>query len=324
MDKKKNWESEYLKSLTVKKVEKPKGGRRGFPWLLAFAMFIMIIFAVFLGFGFSIFSRFILLESLVTMMPGEQLFPETNVLILGLDSGRLSHRSDTIMVVHINPDDLTADIVSIPRDTLVSIPRRGQDKINHAYAYGGLAMARETVEDFLGLKIPYYVVFDMSGLASLIDEIGGVKIEVEGRMYYMDYSQDLRVDLKPGTQVLNGRNTLAYLRYRSDGGDLKRIQRQQKFIKALADQMSKRENMFKAPNLVMKLLSHMQTNLNTREIFGLAFGLKKISELGSIKMTSLQGNDSMIDGVYYMLPNKDQINELVKTKLMVKEKSLTE
>jgi len=301
-----SWEADY-----IKKIYETRRPRRRRPFFLLSALFLFIVFAAFLGFTLAIFSKFILFETLLTLLPGEKLLSETNILVMGLDSGEQIHRSDTIMVVHVNPSKNQINVVSIPRDTIVSIPGHGLDKVNHAFAFGGPELSRTTVEQFLGIKLPYYVSIDMKGLGHLIDEIGGITIDVEKRMFYADYSQNLLVDLQPGLQKLSGSSALSYLRYRSDGGDLTRILRHQKFISALATQILKKENILRSPQLLLKLVSFMDTNLSTRDIIGLAVNMRKIYEFGEIKMSQIQGYDSMIDGVYYMQPDAQQVQKIV-------------
>lgn len=276
------------------------------------SLILFAFVAAMLGFAASIFSRFILFETLLTLMPGEKLLSETNILVMGLDEGKRIHRSDTMMVVHLDPVNNRAHVISIPRDTIVSIPGRGLDKITHAYAFGGADLSRRTTEGFLNLKIPYYISIDLPGLEKLIDELGGVRIEVERRMYYVDNSQNLFVDLQPGMQRMSGHKALGYLRYRHDGGDLNRILRQQKFIKALATQMAAKENVLRSPQIVVKLFSFMDTNLNTREILGLALSMRKIYDIGQIKMSQVPGFDMMIDGVYYMKPDNAAVGQIVE------------
>jgi LCP family protein required for cell wall assembly len=307
-----NWEKEYFNKQRGNSLPKKAKQKKFSPLLVALFVFV-VIFAFALGFSIAIFSRFMLFQALLTLMPGEIFIAETNVLILGLDAGVGGHRSDTIMVAHIDPKGAHASIISIPRDTLVTIPGRGLDKVNHAFAYGGVELSRRTVEDFLGVKIPYYVVVDVNGLADLIDRLGGVYLTIEKRMYYVDYAQGLYVNLKPGYQKLSGRDALSYLRYRADGGDITRIGRQQKFMKAVTSQMMNKENLLRAPQIILSFLSYLETNLNLREIFGLSHGVKKIYEIGEIKMTSISGRDAIVDGIYYLKPDIYRIQEFVES-----------
>src|SRR3989339_974710 len=106
---------------------------------------MMIFLAVSMGLMVSVVSRFALLEVLVSLTPTASLLQEENILVLGVD-GKTGNRSDTIMVVHINPVKKEVSVVAIPRDTLVTIPDRGLDKVNHAYVFGGAELTKRTIE----------------------------------------------------------------------------------------------------------------------------------------------------------------------------------
>src|SRR3989339_699525 len=122
-------------------------------FLITFIIMSLIVVSSFLGFGIAIFSKFMLFETILTVLPGEKLIGETNILLLGKDSAGSVNRTDTIMVLHVNPKINVIGIVSIPRDMRVAIPGRGEDKINHAFAFGGPELSKKTVEQFLGISI---------------------------------------------------------------------------------------------------------------------------------------------------------------------------
>ncbi|OGC06527.1 hypothetical protein A2230_04395 [candidate division WOR-1 bacterium RIFOXYA2_FULL_36_21] len=279
-------------------------------------IFLVVFLSSLLGLGVALFSKFMLFETMLTLMPGEKLLGKTNILILGIDQEGYAKRSDTMMVVNIDPSKNKIGIISIPRDLRVNIPARGNDKINHAFAYGGVSLAKSTVEQFLNVKIPFYIAINFPGLKTIIDEIGGVEINVEKRMYYVDHSQNLFVDLKPGLQKLSGKDAVLYLRYRSDGGDLQRIKRQQEFVRSFAKQLTSKQNFMKSPQLILKLFSCLDTNLSTKQIMGLALNMRKIYDYGEIKMTSLPGYDDIINGIYYMEPFPEKIKESVEEFLL--------
>jgi LCP family protein required for cell wall assembly len=137
------------------------------------------------------------------------------ILVLGGDyrKGEVG-RTDTILLVFLDTKEKTVHILNIPRDTYVNIAGKGiKTKINHAFAYGGVDMAKETVENFLNIEIDHYVDTDFDGFVSLIDALGGVQVDVEKRMYYPAEN----IDLQKGLQTLDGEQALAYVRYRSDG-----------------------------------------------------------------------------------------------------------
>jgi LCP family protein required for cell wall assembly len=276
-----------------------------------FIAIILILLSAALGFFIAVATKYALFEVFLSLAPSEPLLAETNVLVLGIDNA-FGHRSDTIMVLHTDPANKEASLISIPRDTLAVVPGRGLDKINHAFAYGGVELSRKTVEDLLDIKIPYYMAVNLSGIIELIDELGGISIDVEKRMYYVDYAGGLYIDLKPGLQKLSGKQAMGYLRYRRDGGDFKRIARQQKFLQALAAEMLKRDNLLRSPKLFLTLLSYVNSNLNSKETLGLAMGMRSAYEMGRVHMATLPGRDMMIDGIYYWKLDKDRLKNIIK------------
>lgn len=271
---------------------------------------ILVIFSAGFGFVIAVATRLALFEVFLSLTPSAPLLSKTNVLVLGIDNA-FGHRSDTLMVLHADTANKEATLISIPRDTLAVLPGRGLDKINHAYAYGGIELTRQTVENLLDIEIPYYVAVDLSGIINIIDELGGISIDVEKRMYYVDYAGGLYIDLDKGDQKLSGTQAMGYLRYRRDGGDFKRINRQQKFLKSFGDEMMKRDNLLRSPRLFLTLLSFIDTNLNPKETLGLALGMRSAHELGRIKMTTLPGTDMMVDGVYYWKLDESMLKDIV-------------
>jgi LCP family protein required for cell wall assembly len=283
-------------------------------WLLYSTIVSLVMIAGALGFIIPIASKLALLDVFLTLAPASNFINETNILILGVDEANRVHRSDTIMVANIDPTDREVKIISIPRDTLVIIPGRGLDKVNHAFAYGGIELSRGTVSKFLEVPIRYYVEIDIGGFASLIDKLGGITIDVEKRMYYVDYAGGLFVDLNPGVQKLNGREAVGYVRFRHDGdGDIGRIKRQQKFLNAVANELTRKGNILKSPGLILSMLSEIQTNMNFKQVLGMAMAVRGAYDLGRIEMASLPGKDVMIDDVYYWRPEWGATKSLVES-----------
>lgn len=154
-----------------------------------------------------------------------------HLLLVGSDEREdEAARSDTIMYAILRPVDRQASLVSIPRDLRLNIPNVGEDKINHAYAYGEMPLLISTVENYLESPIDHVVHVNFASFQKVIDAMGGITIDVETDMYLPEEN----IDLKAGKQKLNGYDALAYVRWRDDGqGDLGRIERQQKFMQAL-------------------------------------------------------------------------------------------
>lgn len=277
---------------------------------LIITFIVLVIFAAAAGFLVTVASKLALLHIFVNLAPTTPLLPETNILVLGIDDA-FGHRSDTIMVLHTDPTQKEASLISIPRDTLAVLPGRGLDKINHAYAYGGVELARKTVEDLLEIEIPHYILVSLAGVINLIDELGGVPINVEKKMYYIDHAGGLYIDLKPGFQRLSGKESMGYIRYRLDGGDFSRIERQQKFLQALANEMFKRDNLLRSPKLFLSLLAYIESDLNSKQTLGLSMGLRSAYELGRVHLATLPGTDMMVDGIYYWSPNLAKMKKMV-------------
>ena len=272
---------------------------------------ILVLFSAAVGFAVAVATKLALLDVFLALTSSTPYLPETNILVTGIDDA-FGHRADTIMLLHLNPPRKEASVISIPRDTLAVLPERGLDKINHAYAYGGIDLLRKTVENLLEIEIPYYVIISMGGVTNLIDELGGITIDVEKRMYYVDHAGGLYIDLEPGLQKLSGKQAMGYIRYRLDGGDFPRINRQQKFLRALASEMLKRDNLLRSPKLFLSLLSYINSNLSSRQTLTLSLGMRTAFELGQINMTTLPGKDMMVDGIYYWRPDQVQLKNMVK------------
>ncbi|MCL6615429.1 MAG: LCP family protein, partial [Firmicutes bacterium] len=163
----------------------------------------------------------------------------TNILVLGVDApdpkgGEV--RADVLMLFSCDPNRRRVNLLSIPRDTLVSYPGKGEDRINAALRYGGVPLARKMVEDLTGLPVDRYLMVDFRAFEELVDLLGGIEIEVDKRMYYRDKSQGLLIDLRKGRQTLTGHQALGFVRYRRDPmGDITRVARQQRLLRAILE-----------------------------------------------------------------------------------------
>ncbi|HHU77238.1 MAG TPA: LCP family protein [Firmicutes bacterium] len=241
---------------------------------------------------------------------GDIAIPEVmNLLLLGLDPRDHNMRSDTMMVMTLNRRSGEISLFSIPRDMRVMIPDHRQDKINHAFAYGGVALARKTVEDFLGINIDYYMTTDFDGFENIIEILGGIELDVEKRMYYKGI--DVLIDLQPGLQHLDGDKALQYVRWRSDGeADFGRVRRQQQFLKALLQEMIAFKNIIKVPRLLPEIAANIKTDLELNQAILLANKLKGI-DFEQINTFTLPGRPETISGIDYVIPLEREIGELV-------------
>ena len=224
------------------------------------------------------------------------------VLVMGLDYGDWESedrdgppRTDTMILLSVDPVTKSAGILNIPRDLWVSIPGFNYGKINTAYPLGegsgypggGPGLAIDTIEQFIGIPINYYALVDFYAFEDFIDEIGGVDINVPEEIKVDPIGKHNTVKLKPGKQTLDGPTALAYARARyTEGGDFDRAQRQQQVILAIRDKVLNL-NMLptlitKAPTLYSELAAGIKTNLTLDEAISLAWLAQSI-QLKDIK-----------------------------------------
>jgi LCP family protein required for cell wall assembly len=220
----------------------------------------------------------------------ENAFPgkrKLTILVVGADENR-DHRkrivnsmarTDTIMVVQVDFVNQRINALSIPRDTLVRIPGHGWGKINSAHALGGPKLLVETVSTLLGnLPIDEVVIVSYKAFEEAIDALGGVTIEVEKRMRYHDNWGDLHVDLQPGVQHLNGKQALGYVRYRHTDSDFHRIERQQKFLRAVKERLKNPNVWMRAPQVLAAGLRHTRTTMEFEQLLALALFARQLRD----------------------------------------------
>lgn len=236
-----------------------------------------------------------------------------NIALFGLDStDGETGRSDSIMIATVDPVHNKLKLTSIMRDSYVYIDGYGQDKINHAYAYGGPELSIRTINENFGLNIEDFVSVNFSSLPIIIDILGGVDIEIteEELQYINSYIND--INNKDGTnsshisyaglQHLDGTQALAYSRIRyTAGGDYKRTERQRTVLEALFNKITS-ASISSYNSLLNEVLPYVQTNLNAADIISL--GTKVLSIGNNLEQDRFPrdgyGEGAMIDGVYYL------------------------
>ncbi len=210
--------------------------------------------------------------------------PEAPVTILLLgrdtrDSETDIGRADTIMLLHINPAEGRAALLSIPRDTYVDIPGHGKNKINAAYAYGGEELMIKTVSSFLGAVINHYITIDFEGFVKLIDELGGVDVQIDRPIL----DPKTGAYFAAGAHHFTGEQALAFTRSRStEFGDIGRIQRQQLVLKELVKQKLDLKYISSINDYFRILVDNVRTDIDIMTIASyaksaLAFGTDNIS-----------------------------------------------
>jgi LCP family protein required for cell wall assembly len=237
--------------ITVYKARRP---RKGFGWKRVLLWTFGTILAVAIGVaGVTAWFVYDRLEK-VTNLAGDQDLQHAatkldlpvagqpvTVLVLGYDHRSWekdqTSRSDTMILMRLDPKRKSLTVLSMPRDMRVDIPGHGENKINAAYSFGGATLALETVRSVLNVKINYLITVNFTGFRRVVTDVGGVYIDVERRYFNQngqpgsgDYTN---IDLKAGYQKLNGPDALAYVRYRHDDSDIYRLARQQAFLREL-------------------------------------------------------------------------------------------
>ena len=217
------------------------------------------------------------------------------ILLMGLDyrdweRGEGPSRTDSMMLVTLDPLTHTAGMLSVPRDLWVEIPGYGHGRVNTAYFLGeqdrlpggGPELAVKTVEKFMGVPIQYYVQIDFGAFVKMVDEIGGVELTVYEEIYIDPIGKDNTVLLQPGNYRFDGELTLAYARVRyTEGGDFDRATRQQQVAMGIRDQVLELSNLpgllASIPALYQDLTEGIRTNLAVDQMVALGMLALQVS-----------------------------------------------
>jgi polyisoprenyl-teichoic acid--peptidoglycan teichoic acid transferase len=222
--------------------------------------------------------------------------------------------SDVILLIRFDPQNKKVTMISVPRDTRVSVDGFGKQKINATNREGGPALSAKTTSELLGgVGIDRYVRINVLGVAKLIDALGGVTVTVPKDMKYQDDSQHLYINLKAGKQHLSGEKTLQLLRYRHDElGDIGRIQRQQMVLRSLMDQTLNPATLARLPQILNVIQENIDTNVSVEELFALV-GFSTRTNRSNMQMLLVPGRFSE-KGEYdasYWLPDEEGINKMM-------------
>jgi len=236
-----------------------------------------------------------------------------SVLMLGVDERKNdSGRSDTMIVITVNPEKHTMKMLSIPRDTRTEIiGHNSVDKINHAYAFGGVPMAVNTVEHFLDIPIDYYVFVNMEGFLQIIDTIGGVTIDNDMDLSYNTYHYP------KGEITLDGDNALIFsrIRYEDPRGDFGRQIRQRQIIEAVLKKASTPSILLKATDMLDVVGENVRMNFTMKDLIQLQSIYKQMD--GNIEQLSFkEGDGKRIGNIWYFIPKETEL-EKIKSDLKV-------
>lgn len=232
----------------------------------------------------------------------------TNVLLIGTDGRTLDEasRSDSIIIATLDNNNKKVKLTTIMRDTVVEIPEYGEDKINAAFALGcveedeegnlkgsegGVDLLMKTIEENFNLHLDKYVIVNFWGFEAIIDEIGGIEVdvkdyEIEEVNKYIGESTGVNSPMleNPGLQLLNGQQALSYARIRYVGnGDFERGQRQTLVLTKVAEKL-KNVNPIKYVSIANTMSKHVKTNIDIPQVLNLAYTIYKLPSLDITKL----------------------------------------
>lgn len=298
------------------------------PWLKFFGF--VVLFFILVGGGLAYYVYHSLTSTVATMhtpinreISEKRVEPVSlqkqqpfSVLLLGVDEREGDRgRSDTMIVMAVNPNLNTTKLLSIPRDTRTDIIGKGTvDKINHAWAFGGAEMSMDTVEHFLDIPIDYYVKVNMESFKDIVDAVGGVTVENSAAFTTGDQK------FPAGTLMLNGKEALSYSRERhSDpNGDFGRQERQRQIIQAVLQKGASISSVANFSDILSALSKNIQTNIEFDQMVDIQSNYRSATK--SIVQSTIKETGQKINGVYYGIVDNTELqnvqNEL-KTQLEV-------
>ncbi len=240
-----------------------------------------------------------------------------NILVLGSDRRKGiagdKGRSDSIMLIRIDPRTKSISMLSIPRDLRVEIPGWGTDRINAAYSDGGAALSVSTFKTLTGLPVNHFIDINFIGFIDIVDYLGGVYIDVD-RQYYNNtavtgYSS---IDLPAGYQKLSGRNALSFVRFRHDQlADWGRIVRQQLFLRELKRQALRWHNVLKLPKLINIITRNTVSDISSIKAFLSLTELVLGVNTSHIYQTHLVGSPVVVGGADELQTSSTEVAAVV-------------
>ncbi|MFD1780025.1 LytR family transcriptional regulator [Fredinandcohnia salidurans] len=225
-----------------------------------------------------------------------------SILLMGVDERKGdSGRSDTLIVLTVNPNEKSTQMVSIPRDTRTEIIGKGfDDKINHAYAFGGPEMAIDTVENFLDIPIDYFIQVNMESFKDIVNAVGGVTVDNSFAFSSGGHS------FGEGSITLNGDEALAYsrMRYEDPRGDFGRQERQRQIIQAVIKKGASLSSLPKAGDILNIFGENIRTNLTFDQMIDIQKNYKAAST--TLEQSQIAGSGTKIDGIYYYIVPEEE------------------
>jgi LCP family protein required for cell wall assembly len=309
---------------------RPRWGR----WIVALVLLVVLFFVVWALLGYFAFRGGVQRANdrlpksaarALAAQDGALWTNETNILVLGADVGNGNRtgrgRSDSILLVHTDPDHHRVAQLSIPRDLRVTIPGHGEDKVNAAYSIGGPALAIRTVQNVTGLPINHVVLVNFRTFDDVVNALGGVTVNVKKPIlskFDCPYGTPARCQRWPGwrfhkgVQTLNGRRALVYSRVRENkldpgASDFTRAQNQQQVTQAIADKVVSFRSFLHMPFIGGKLVKPLSTDLSANDIIELGW-VKFRAPTSQTIYCHLGGTIGDVGGASVILGSEDNAN----------------
>ncbi|HWI62760.1 MAG TPA: LCP family protein [Symbiobacteriaceae bacterium] len=292
------------------RVPGPRGARKKRPryWLRRFMVVLMLLLPVGVWYGWDFVDSLKVTPTAPAprIVSGKPVF----VAVMGVDERKNDvGRSDTLMLLRLDPKTDKVSVINIPRDTQ-AIVDGSPSKINAAYALDGPEGTVQVISKLLGIERPYYVTLNFAAFEELINLMGGVQIDVEKHYVYDDPFQDLHIDIPAGRQLLMGEQALHYVRLRYDGvtnSDIARIERQQKFLQAFKEKLP--SNLTRITSMIRTIQKHIKTNIPEDDQMKLARAL--FEARGNVTMQMLPGTPDDASGDWLL--NRTEWNEVTRS-----------
>lgn len=259
----------------------------------------------------------------------EGFFPRNrvNLLIVGKDYNYTRQdiaysknaRSDTIMLLSLDLQNGSAAAISVPRDTYVQAPDGVSGKINGTFARGGVELLKQTLERTFDIKIDHYVVLKDTAVKHIVDALGGVWVETIDAMRYDDSWGHLHIDLPKGRQFINGEQAVGFVRFRKSNedappskeeGDIRRTERQQQLLRAMAEQALQPNNLLRLDQIVNVALGEIETDLSRPQMMAIAARMGR-QGLSNLRTATLPGAGGTYGGVYLFYLDREKVQALV-------------
>ncbi|MED4924052.1 LytR family transcriptional regulator [Anoxybacillus geothermalis] len=225
-----------------------------------------------------------------------------SILLIGVDERKGDKgRADTLIVMTVNPNKQSIEMVSVPRDTRTEIIGRGtQDKINHSYSFGGVEMTMATVEHFLDIPIDYYIKVNMESFRDIVDAVGGVTVNNPFAFTYEG------THFPKGEITLDGEKALKYSRMRKQDprGDFGRQDRQKQIIQAIIEKGASFSSLTNYGDVLAAIGKNIKTNLTFEEMKDIQANYKDARK--QIEQLYITGKGTFINGTYYLLVPEEE------------------